>query len=70
MELLDIATSHTLGEEAVGAIFNRHKGKAKRDEDTDEGASNRLGKKKKKQWHKGSLMAAADCKGEHRKEAS
>ena len=31
-ELLDIATSHTLGEEAVGAIFDRSHGKVRRDE--------------------------------------
>ena len=45
-ELLDIATSHALGEEAVGAIFDRLKGKAKRDEDAGEGASNHPSKKK------------------------
>ena len=28
-ELLDIATSHALGEEAVGAIFDRLEGKAR-----------------------------------------
>ena len=48
-ELLDIATSHAAGEEAVGAIFDRPKGKAKRDKDGDEGASNRPNKKKNKQ---------------------
>ena len=32
-ELLDIATNHASGEEAVGAIFDRLKGKAKWDED-------------------------------------
>jgi hypothetical protein len=32
-ELLDIATSHASGEEAVRAIFDRSRGKAKRDED-------------------------------------
>jgi hypothetical protein len=31
-ELLNIATSHASGEEAVGVIFDRLKGKAKRDE--------------------------------------
>ena len=62
-ELLDIATSHASGEEAVGAIFDRLKGKAKRDEDAGEGASNRPNKKKNKQWREGSLMATADCKG-------
>ena len=40
-ELLDIATSHASGEEAVAAIFDRLDGKAKRDEDAGEGASNR-----------------------------
>jgi len=53
-ELLDIATSHASGEEAVGAIFDRLKGKAKRDKDVGEGASNCPNKKKKnKQWHEG-----------------
>ena len=63
-ELLDIATSHASGEEAVGAIFDRLNGKARRDEDASEGASNRSAKRKnKKQQHEGSLMAAADRKG-------
>ena len=62
-ELLDIAASHASGEEVVGAIFDRLKGKAKRDEDTDKGASNHLSKKKNKQRHKGSLMSTADRKG-------
>ena len=47
-ELLNIATSHTSGEEAVGAIFECLKGKAKRDKDTSEGAFNRPSKKKNK----------------------
>ena len=47
-ELLDIVTSHALGKEAVGAIFDHPKGKAKRDEDAGEGTSNRLNKKKNK----------------------
>ena len=60
-ELLDIATSHASGEEAVGAIFDRLNGKVRRDEDADEGTSNCPTKKKnKKQQHEGSLMAAAD----------
>ena len=63
-ELLDIATSHASGEEAVGAIFDRLEGKARRDEGAGEGASNRSAKRKnKKQRHKGSLMAAVDRKG-------
>ena len=51
-ELLDIATNHASGEEAVGAIFDRSDGKARRDEGTGEGASNRSTKRKnKKQRH-------------------
>ena len=52
-ELLNIATNHALGEEAVGVIFDRLKGKAKRDEDAGEGASNCPNKKKNKQWREG-----------------
>ena len=37
-ELLDIATSHASGEEAVRAIFDRSNGKVRRDEGTSEGA--------------------------------
>ena len=63
-ELLDIATSHALGEEAVGAIFDRLDGKARWDEGASEGASNRSTKRKnKKQQCKDSLVVAADCKG-------
>ena len=43
-ELLDIATSHALGEEEVGAIFDHLEGKARR----DEGTSNRSVKRKNK----------------------
>ena len=43
-------------------IFNCLKGKAKRDEDTGEGTSNRPIKKKNKQRREGSLMATADRK--------
>ena len=63
-ELLDITTSHASGEEVVGAIFNRSDGKARRDEDAGEGASNHPTKRKnKKQWCNNLLMAAADRKG-------
>jgi hypothetical protein len=63
-ELLDIATSHAFGEDAVGAIFDRSKGKEKQNKDADEGAFNRSGKKKKnKQRREGSFMAAAERKG-------
>ena len=63
-ELLDIATSHASGEEAVGAIFDRSDGKARRDDDASEGASNHLAKRKnKKQRREDPLVAAADRKG-------
>ena len=58
-ELLDIATSHATSEEAVGAIFYRSRGKAKQDEDADEGPSYRLNKKNQK-WLGGSLVATAE----------
>ena len=60
--LLNIATSHALGEEAVRAIFDHPKGKEKRDEDTGKGASNHPNKKKNKQRYEGSLSATADHK--------
>jgi hypothetical protein len=53
----------------MGAIFDRSKGKAKRNEDADEGASNCSGKKKKKkkkknkQRREGLLVAATERKG-------
>ena len=61
-ELLNIATSHALGEEAVGAILDRSKGKAKRDDDDGEGASNSPHKKKNKQLCKSLLVATTDYK--------
>jgi hypothetical protein len=58
-ELLDITTSHALGEVVIGAIFDHPRGKPKQDEDADEGTSNHSNKKKKsKQRHGGSLVAA------------
>ena len=63
-ELLDIATSHASGEEAVGAIFDHSDGKARRDEGASEGASNRSAKRKnKKQRCDDSLVAATNRKG-------
>jgi hypothetical protein len=60
-DLLIIATSHALGEEVVGAIFDHSRGKAKRDVGTGEGTSNHSGKKKRnKQRHRASLVAAAE----------
>ena len=52
-----------MGKEAIRAIFDHLKGKAKRDKDTGEGASNHPSKKKNKQWREGSLVAIADRKG-------
>ena len=61
---MDIATSHASREEAVGAIFDRTDGKARQDEATDEGASDRPAKRKnKKQRRDNSLVAVADRKG-------
>ena len=44
-------------------IFDRPKGKAKRDEDVGKGTSNCPNKKKNKQRHEGSLVATTDHKG-------
>ena len=44
-------------------IFDRPKGKAKRDEDTGECAPNRPNEKKNKKRCEGSLVAIADHKG-------
>ena len=47
----------------VGAVFDRPNGKAKRDKDAGEGASNCPKKKKNKQWREGSLMSTTEGKG-------
>ena len=44
-ELLDITTSHALGEEVAGAVFDRLEGKARRDEGASEGTSNHSAKR-------------------------
>ena len=63
-ELLDIATSHASGEEAIGAIFDRLEGKARQDEGIGEGTSNSSAKRKnKKQRHEDLFVATADRKG-------
>ena len=48
--------------EAVGAIFDRSRVKAKRDEDTNEGPSDRSNKKKNQKGHGESLVAAIKLK--------
>jgi len=58
----DITTSHASGEEAVGAIFDRSRGNAKWDKDTDEGPSDRSNKKKSQKGPGGSLVAATERK--------
>lgn len=64
-ELLDIVTSHACGEEAVGAIFDRSRGKDKRDEAASEGTLNQPGKKKKgKEGGRGNLVAVANRKAD------
>ena len=63
-ELLDIATSHASGAEAVGAIFDHLDGKARRDKGVGEGTSNRSTKRKnKKQRREDTLVATIDRKG-------
>jgi hypothetical protein len=52
-ELLDIATSHASGEEAVGATFYHAKGKVKRDKSTSGGASNRPGEEEEQEEQRG-----------------
>ena len=66
-DLLDVATNHASGEEAVGAVFSRgqDKGKAKC-EDQDVGPSMQRGKKNKKDRRRRAnpaLVAAADRSG-------
>jgi predicted GNAT superfamily acetyltransferase len=46
-ELLDIASNHADGKEAVAATFNTLQGKGKQVMDHDEGTSSRIKKKKK-----------------------
>ena len=63
-DLLDVATNHASGKEAIGAVFSgdRDKGKPKR-ADPDEGPSTQRGKKNKKDWHRSdntALVVAAD----------
>ena len=68
-ELLDIATAHASGEEAVGATFpkpSEGKGKEKREEEGRRGSSSQPNKKKQKnrrQQGGGEMVAAADRKG-------
>ena len=66
-DLLDVATNHASGEEAVRAVFNGgwDKGKAKR-EDQDETPSTQRGKKNKKDRRRSdntALVIAADRTG-------
>ena len=66
-DLLDVATNHASGEEAVGAVFSggRDRGKAKH-EDQDKGPSTQRGKKNKKDRHRPAypaLVAIADRAG-------
>ena len=59
-ELLDIATNHAFGEDAVGEIFDRAQGgKAKRDEAAGEGTSGHPGEKKNNKRKGGGEYVAA-----------
>jgi hypothetical protein len=62
-ELLDIAMNHATNEEVVEMIFDRAKGKVKRDESAGEGDSNSPGNKTNKRNNGGSIVAAANQKG-------
>jgi hypothetical protein len=63
-ELLDITTSHASSEDTVGAIFDRSKGKAKRNEDADEGVSNRFCKKEEQAAARGLARGRCRAKGQ------
>ena len=58
-ELLDIATKHATGEEAVGAVYGCAKGKAKWDEAAGEGGSRPSDKKKKNNKGQAATFVAA-----------
>ena len=65
--MLNVATNHASGEEAVRAVFNggQDKGKAKRT-DQDKGPSTQRGKKNKKDRRRSdntALVAVADYTG-------
>ena len=63
-ELLDIAKSHASGDEAVGATFDRNKGKAKWEKSAaGEGGPDHFHRKKNKMGPGASLVAVAERKG-------
>jgi hypothetical protein len=70
-ELLDIASNHTDGEEAVAAMLNSPQGKGKQVMDHGEGTSSRFKKKKKKKNDKhrrdDNFVAAVERKALHPK---
>jgi hypothetical protein len=62
-ELLDIATNHASGEDAVSALFDRAQGmKAKRDEAAGEGTSRCFEKKKSNKCKGGEYVTAGERK--------
>jgi hypothetical protein len=63
-ELLDIASNHADGEEAVAATLNTPQGKGKQVVDHGEGTSSRFKKKKKKNKcrHDDNFLAAVERK--------
>jgi hypothetical protein len=68
-ELLNIASNHTDGEEAVTAMLNTPQGKGKQVVDHGEGASSRFKKKKKndKRRRDDNLVAAVERKASRHK---
>jgi hypothetical protein len=61
-ELLDLMTSHTSSEEAIHAIFCKHKGKAQAEPTYEAKDHNRRIKGKKESWshHDNEFIAAID----------
>jgi hypothetical protein len=68
-ELLDIASNHATGEEAVAAMLNTPQGKGKQVVDHGEGMSTHFKKKKKndKRRRDDNLVAAVERKASHTK---
>jgi hypothetical protein len=67
-ELLDIASNHADGEEAIAATLNTPQGKGKQVVDHGEGTSSLFKKKKKKNdkcRHGDNFVAAVECKASH-----
>lgn len=58
-ELLDIATTHASGEDAVGAIVNHRRHNAKHDKEPDIGLGERFDKRKTERRRHDEVLVAA-----------